>query len=442
MVTMRGEDKKMQAKMSLMENKIQTKTLPWMIWACGAIFYFYQFILRVSPSVMNQDLMMAFGVHGCALGALASAYYNAYAAMQIPLGISLDKYGPRRVLILSCLLCVVGSILFAASPTLMMAALGRTLIGAGSACAFIGTLKLATLWFPPAKVGMVVGLTMLLGTVGASSGKAPLAMLIDYQGWRGAIFTTALIGVSLLVSMIFILKDRKSGPLKKSEGDLSDQPQEPWKFFKAFLNVMSTSQVWLVALFGSLMYVPLAAFADLWGDHFLMDRYGIDRKIAGSITMWIYWGIAAGSPLTTMLSDSLKSRRIPMRIAGVFSCLVYLAILYLPIPIAFMPFLMFVAGLSFCGQILIFASVVEIMPVWVSGISLAFTNMIVMMSGVIFQPVVGRLLDLSWNNGPLKDGVPDYSLTDWRLALITLPLCLLAAFFVTFFIRETYPKEK
>lgn len=439
MTPIRDESSKMHVKTVSRDSDTQGSALSWMVWACGAIFYFYQFILRVSPSVMNQDLMQAFAVHGCALGALASAYYNAYAVMQIPLGVCLDKYGPRRVLIVSCFLCIAGSVLFAASPNLMMAAAGRTLMGAGSACAFIGTLKLATLWFPPTRVGMVLGLTMLLGTVGASSGKAPLAMLIDAQGWRGAIFTTAFVGAGLLMMMIFILKDRKNKEESPSE---ENQKENSWKFARGFLTVLSTPQIWVVAFFGSLMYVPLAAFADLWGDHFLMDRYGIDSKLAGSITMWIYWGVAAGSPLTSMLSDALKSRRIPMRVAGLFSCLVYLSILYLPIPLEILPFMMFIAGLSFCGQILIFASVVEIMPVWVSGISLAFTNMVVMLSGVIFQPIVGKLLDLSWNNGPMKEGIPDYSLNDWRFALATLPLCLLLALFITFFIKETYPKTK
>ncbi|MBX9697020.1 MAG: MFS transporter, partial [Alphaproteobacteria bacterium] len=131
------------------------------IWACGGLFYFYQFIFRVSPSVMTEELRTAFDANAYQIGNMISYYYIAYAILQIPIGLLLDRYGPRRLLTFSCLVCALGGAVFANAYTMPVASFGRFLMGAGSACAFIGTLKLATLWFPLEKVGLAAGVTML-----------------------------------------------------------------------------------------------------------------------------------------------------------------------------------------------------------------------------------------------------------------------------------------
>jgi sugar phosphate permease len=119
----------------------------WLFWGLAALFYFYQFILRVSPGVMSHELMRDFAVQGCALGVLGAFYYNAYAAMQIPLGILMDRFGPRRLIAVSCATAALGTYFFSQAETLALASFGRLLMGAGAACGFIGTIKLATLWF-------------------------------------------------------------------------------------------------------------------------------------------------------------------------------------------------------------------------------------------------------------------------------------------------------
>ncbi|WP_032113075.1 MFS transporter [Candidatus Paracaedibacter symbiosus] len=124
----------------------------WMIWICASLFYFYEMILRASPSVMTDDLMRDFGVDSTALGVLSSFYYYAYVILQVPCGIIVDRFGTRRVVTFSTLLCVIGSLCFAYSDSLPLAQLGRFLIGAGSACAFISCLKISADWFLPAQL--------------------------------------------------------------------------------------------------------------------------------------------------------------------------------------------------------------------------------------------------------------------------------------------------
>jgi len=100
----------------------------WLIWGVAALFYCYQFMLRVSPGVMTEDLMLSFQVDACALGTLTGFYYYTYSAMQIPLGSLMDYFKPRRTLAFAAVLCSCGVLLFSSADSLLTAAFGRALI--------------------------------------------------------------------------------------------------------------------------------------------------------------------------------------------------------------------------------------------------------------------------------------------------------------------------
>ena len=119
--------------------------LPWVICGLGALFYCYEYLLRISPSVMMSDLMQAYHINATVFGNLAAFYYYAYTPMQLPVGILMDRYGPRRLLTFACLACALGSYLFAHAFHIELAQIGRFMVGFGSAFAFVGVLKLATI---------------------------------------------------------------------------------------------------------------------------------------------------------------------------------------------------------------------------------------------------------------------------------------------------------
>ncbi len=114
------------------------------ICAIGALFYCYEFILRIVPGVLQSELSAAFGnVSASTFGQIAALYYFAYSPMQLPVGMLMDRFGPRRLLTLACLCCTLGSYLFSYSTFLWIAGMGRFLVGFGSAFAFVGVLSLA-----------------------------------------------------------------------------------------------------------------------------------------------------------------------------------------------------------------------------------------------------------------------------------------------------------
>ncbi len=412
---------------------------PWLmralaVWACGAIFYCYQFALRVSPSVMADNLMCDFGVQGCALGALSAAYYYAYASLQIPVGMALDRIGARKIVATSILFCALGCLAFAGASSVFMASLGRFLMGAGSACAFIGSIKLITLWFPQRHVALMVGLTMMLGTFGATFGVVLLPRFFDAMGWRYSMILLGTAGAFFSIFSWFLLQ-------KKNEDQRASEEKEPQKIGAGLMLAVRTPQIWCLALFGCLMYVPLSAFGDLWGVPFLTRVYGLGKSDAGLFISTLYCGVAVGSLVVSALSDRLKARRPLMRAGAFMSLLCYVMIVMVPVPSAVMMILLFVAGFAFGGQLLCFTAVTETLPLWASGVGVGVTNMTIMMSGVIFEPLVGQILDMLWD-GTTQEGSPLYAIDHFRTALLPVALSVGGAFLLTFFIRETHPDHK
>src|SRR4030081_241251 len=109
------------------------RLLPVLGWMTAALFFGYAWVLRVAPSVMVEELMRDFSVGAAVLGNLSAAYFYGYAGMQIPVGILLDRFGPRRLITIAALCCAGGCALFASGTTLGVVTAGRFLIGASAA---------------------------------------------------------------------------------------------------------------------------------------------------------------------------------------------------------------------------------------------------------------------------------------------------------------------
>ncbi|MBX9705637.1 MAG: MFS transporter, partial [Gammaproteobacteria bacterium] len=406
----------------------------WLIWVIGAIFYSYEFFLRISPGVMTSDLMASFSIDATAVGLLSGFYYYAYASMQIPVGILLDTFGIRRLLASAALMVAGGCWLFAASHVFWQAELGRVLMGIGSAFSFIGVLKLVTNWFSEKYLAMVIGFTNTLGVVGAIGGEAPLAQLVNHLGWRQTLLTAAAIGVAIAVLVYLIIRDYPKNPPTNVRRDHAPAKH----FWSGLLHVLKSPRAWLVGAVGGLMVAPVSAFTELWSVPFLGLAHHISRTEAALIASFMFIGIAVGGPTHGYLSG-LLGRRKPVIWLGALGALLCLsAVIYLSIPnVEILCAILFVFGFCTSSMLLCFAINSESQPTWATGVAVGFTNMLVMMGGTIFQPLVGHVLDDRWQ-GQLLANVRVYTVTDYRMALSLLPCCLIIALIIIPLMRETY----
>lgn len=410
-----------------------TSLKPWLIWGCAGLFYLYEMILRASPGIMANDLMRDFGVTSTALGVLGSIYYYAYVALQIPCGVIVDRLGTRRVITLSTLLCVVGSFFFAFSDSLLLAQMGRFLIGAGSACAFLSCLKIGSDWFLPAQFALIAGLTNMMGTLGGMMSGPPFALLMNQFGWRQATIIAAIFGIFLAVICWVCIKDRPLKTSDKSDNSLID----------GLLAVARVPQNWVLGIVGGLLYVPISAFCELWAIPFLMQKYAVSNDKASIASVMVYLGVAFGSPLTAKLSDAWSSRTRVIGLSAVLTSALFLSALYIDnLPFEGMLCILFLAGVMNSGQILCFSAIKETMPNAMSGTAIGFTNALVMMSGVIFQPILGLVLDFGWAGQFNEDGTRLYDSAAYHQAILAVPLCLGISWFLILMVRDTYRKAQ
>src|SRR3990167_6963527 len=198
----------MLAKNRSMTFSFFTSIYPWLMVACGMMFYCFNYFLRVSPRVMQNELSDAFHITATQFGALAGLYYLAYTPMQIPAGMIYDKFGPRIVLCAACLIAVSGLAVFVSAHSYQIAGLGRFMIGLGCAFAYIGTLKLASVWLPTNRFATVAGLTTAIGMISGALAQRFLNHIVQAVGYQHALKSALFIGMVLSLFLVIFVRNR------------------------------------------------------------------------------------------------------------------------------------------------------------------------------------------------------------------------------------------
>lgn len=394
----------------------------WLIWGLAAVMFCYGFFQRVSPSVMIDPLMRDLAVGGALLGNLSALYFYVYAALQVPVGLLHDRWGPRLVLTGGAVLCGAGSLLFSLAEGLTLAYLGRMMIGGGAGVAFIGALALATRWFPPQRFALVSGLTMMAGMIGGIFGQAPLAALVDGFGWRASMLWAGVFGLALAVLLWLIVRDVPTGQAHRP----ADKSAPSSSFLGGLGRVLRNPANLLLCLVGASMSAPLLAFAGLWGVAWLMQVEGMTRPAAAATCSLLLIGWAIGAPLAGAISDRI-GRRLEILIAGAVTALSsLLALIYLPeLPAILRDGLFFLAGAALACMIACYAIARDVNEPALAGTAFGVVNSATVAAGAIFQPLVGWLLDLRWD-GRLEAGAPVYQAADFRFAFTALILFLVS----------------
>ncbi len=413
--------------------------MAWLICGLGTVYYSYEYFLRISPSVMEHALREHFNLSATGFGLLSAFYYYAYVPLQLPVGVLLDRYGPRLLITIACLICVVGTFIFAGTTVFWVAAVGRFLVGFGSAFAFVGVLKLATIWLPEDKLAMVSGLAAALGTIGAMIGDNLLGSLVVQVGWRETMNLTAYFGIGLIFVLWFGLRDKKSH--QRRSGTVEN-------FKKSMTDVgiiIRSKQIWINGLFGCLVYLPTTVFAELWGISYLKHAHGLSQTNADFANSLLFLGFTIGAPLMGYISDKLKRRKLPMFLGAAGAAVIMIIILYVPgLEVTHINVLLFILGLLYSAQCIVFAVGRELSPNEAAGTAMAMTNMIVMLGAMFLQPLVGHLLDFSLAKHTIVDKLAPvqlehlYTAGDYQFALSVIPIGIVIAALLTFFLKETY----
>ncbi|MDP1604032.1 MAG: MFS transporter [Legionella sp.] len=413
-------------------NSSHSSLLPWVVWSLSCIFYFYECLLQVSPSVMSNELMRDFSVTSHTLGILSGIYFYSYAAMQLPAGVMMDYFGPRRLLTLATFICAISTIAFGYTNSFYTACLARLMIGFGSAFAAVGAMKLAASWFSANRFAFLTGLMITIGMLGAIGGEAPLALLIDNYGWRESMFIMGVIGLFLTLLIFFIVKDAPA-EIQVVETHTEEEP-----LLASLFALIKNKQLWIVAIYGGLMYMATPVFCGLWGVPFLMFKMHLAKAVAANYISLIFVGWAIASPLWGIYSNRIGKRKPPLYIGSCGALLTSVIFIYAPIESGWvMQITLFFFGIFSAGFLPAFAVAKELCSKRYVATGLSFMNMMNMIGIAIAQPLIGFVLDAMWQ-GEISDKVRVYPLEAYYFALAILPVGIFIALVILPFIKETY----
>lgn len=425
------------------ESKYPTAMLSWSIWSIAALFYLAGFYHRVSPAVMTDELMQAFGIGAASLGNLSAFYFYFYVAMQIPTGILIDSWGARKLLISGSIAAAVGALLFGSTNNFALACTGRAIVGGATAVGWLVLLKLATHWFPARRFAMLSGLGLLFGNLGALTAQVPLRLLIQHFGWRPVIFVSAggVLAVGVL-AMLFVRNDPTDDGFKSyAPSAVLQSHLSVWQLLQGFRRIFSYRNTWLIFFAQGGLVGSMIAFTGLWGAPFLRARYGLPSTRAAGVCsiMIVCWAVS--SPICGALSDRI-GRRKPIYVAGCLTAAAgWSAMFYVDqLPLTIFVAIAAITSLASGAVVLGFAHSKESVPAQFLGTISGTTNIGNMIGPTLLQPGIGWILDKNWAGGMAK-GVHLYDLHAYRAGFSLMVGWLIVSSILLSFTKETYCKQ-
>lgn len=358
----------------------RSRTLVWCIWVTASIFYAYQYILRVMPSIMMGDIMQKFDIDAVVFGQFSGIYYIGYALMQLPLGIMLDRYGPRKVLTISVLLTVLGLLPLVYSEHWLFPIIGRALIGMGSSAAILGVFKIIRMSFSTERFSRMLSFSVMIGLIGGIYGGGPLSQLYQVVGYEAVIQIFAVVGVILAGVTYWIVPNMESTHTTTVLSDMK--------------TVLTNSKVIQLCIFSGLMVGPLEGFADVWGAVFLQQVYGLDTSVATTLPSMIFIGMCFGAPILSLIAEKTGYYLGAIIVSGLIMTGIFAALVLgdFTIPSISMAFLL--VGICCSYQILSIYKASTYVSEEVVGLTTAVANMIIMSFGYAFHSVIGFVVNI------------------------------------------------
>lgn len=405
--------------------------LRWAMWAVPAFLFLIGFFHRAAPGVIARDLMHAFDATGATIGRLAATYFYAYAALMIPAGLFIDAFGPRRVLTAGGAVMGLGALIMGAAPAAPALFTGRLLVGAGASVTFVGTLKIAAAWFPPARFGFLAAVSATVGVLGALISTLPLAALVERVGWRGAFWGVGVVTLAAAVGCLLMVRDRPPGAAAA-----------PTPGFTAVVagmtQVLRNPHTWPPFLAFFCLYT-VAGNQILWMVPYLRDVYGLELTQAAFYAMATPLALLVAGPLTGFVSDRLVGRRkaVCLALSGAQLALwiVFVGTLgALSLPAVYA--LLFVMGLAGGAFVLVWPIGREVNPPHLDGVAVAVVNFGGFLGAALTQGPIGARLDARWA-GALVDGARRYPLEAYRDGFGVCAVFAAAAVLLCLLMRET-----
>lgn len=351
--------------------------------ACG---YFLSYLYRVVNSVIAPNLVDDIGVDPSELGLLTSAYFITFAAAQLPLGVLLDRFGPRKIEAFLLLFAGIGAWVFAEAETLTGLVAGRALIGFGVSACLMAAFKAYVIWYPREQLPLINGYQMAAGGLGALTATAPVEAALAVTDWRGVFMALAVLTVVIAALVFFMVPERAVAGRELRFGEQ----------VRGIKRVFSSLVFWRIAPWTTLSQATFLSIQGLWAGPWLRDVAGYDRQQTAGTLFLVAVAMVSGFILLGTAAERLSRRGIaPMAVAaaGMTVFMIVLLLIVLEIDSAAMV-LWGLFGFFGTSGILPYAVLSQSFPPQLSGRVNTAINLLVFVTAFLAQWGIGAVIEL------------------------------------------------
>ncbi|HSU78885.1 MAG TPA: MFS transporter [Candidatus Angelobacter sp.] len=381
-----------------MEKK--TSGYRWAVFATVLFTYLLIVSQRTAPGLITDQLMHEFRISASTIGLIASIQFMAYAALQIPIGVFSDRFGPNVFLISGALLDGIGTLIYSLSPNEGFLLVARLLVGMGDATIWVNLVLILSQWFRAQEFISLLGFAGMSGSLGFLLATFPYSAWIAVAGWRVPFFTMGVILCLTGLLLTFVLtilpkrlfKTQGNYELKKKEKQ--DVPRE--KAGKQLIRLLKTRQAWATFLCHFGLVGTYVGFIGSWAVPYGMSDYSMTRSQASQLIMIGLVGAIIGAPLSSWLSSRLGSIKRPYTVVQILVFLSW-ALFFLcngKPPFFLLIILFLLMGFGNGSSSLTFAIVRQSFPIREVGVVSGFANTGGFLSAVLLPSLFGKVLDL------------------------------------------------
>lgn len=355
----------------------------WLAWMIASIFYAYQYVLRVMPSIMLGDISQQFHIDATVFGQFSGIYYIGYSLVHLPIGIMLDRFGPRKIMSGCIGLTVIGLLPIIFAENWVYLIIGRGLIGIGSSAAILGTFKIIRMTFKEHHFPRMLSISVTIGLIGAIYGGGPVSYMCTILGYKAVVEIFIALGILLgCITYLIVPETATNTKVTPNESIVSN-----------IKSVMTNRKVIMLCFFSGLLLGPLEGFSDVWGASFLKQVYGFDTTTAGYLPSMIFIGMCFGAPLLSLMAEKTGDYLGTIVVAGTIMFFVFTALVAGVLTKTSITTGFILIGICCAYQILAIYKASTYVPENLAGLTTAVANMIIMSFGYGFDTVIGYIVN-------------------------------------------------
>ncbi|WP_162913095.1 MFS transporter [Rhodospirillaceae bacterium SYSU D60014] len=359
--------------------------------------FLVQEVYRTVTAVVAPALSAETGLSAADIGFVTSIYFLAFAAVQLPVGVLLDRFGPRRVVAAFLLLAAAGAALFAMGEGVAGLAAGRALAGLGMSCCLMAAFKANTLWWPPERLMLANSGVLTIGALGALAATAPVEALLGVTDWRTLFLGLAAVTVIVAAAIYSAVPERRATPADGPGADGSGvHGSGPLRPSRGLVLVLRSPVFWRIAPIATLTQAMWLAYQGLWAAPWLATVTALDRSAVILHLFCLALAVGVGFVLSSLIIDALRRRGWrPVTVIGLGMAGFLLIQLLLVLGVTAFSLAVWVAfGLFGSVSVAFYAVLSHAFPAELAGRVNSSLNLLVFVAAFAIQFGVGQVIDL------------------------------------------------